>query len=310
MTEKVYVDILLFINFIIDYLLLMVTEKLCGRKTAKKRTILGASIGSLSSLSIFLPYLGLPTEVALKVGISVVMLLITFEYISFKRFLWEFFIFFTVNFLSAGLILAITVVFKPRNMLYYNGVVYFDISAVVLIINIALVYLIVTLMDMFIRGTSIQSGTYDVQLEFMGKSCKLKAIMDTGNKLREPFSGTPVVVVGIDDLKQILPRELTHYILEGAWEGVNTADNITPETKKRFRVVPCSHVGGSGLMPALRGDKLLAANEKNPSHTIVCEDFYIGVNTSRVGDSEYSMLLNPMMNTREIGVEPRVKTMA
>lgn len=310
MTEKVYVDILLFINFIIDYILLMITEKLCGRKKSKKRTVLAASIGSLSSLSIFLPYLGLPTEVALKVGISAVMLLIAFEYISFKRLAWEFFIFFTVNFLAAGLLLAITVVFKPRNMLYYNGVVYFDISAVVLIVNIALVYLVITLVDMFVRGTSMQNGTFNVQLEFMGKTHSFRAIMDTGNKLREPFSGTPVIVVGIQDLQELFSPDLISYILKNKWENEKFSGNMDSEIKKRFRVVPCSHVGGSGLMPALKGDKLVATNEKKPSHTIICEDFYIGVHPSKVGDSEYNMLLNPVMNIREFGLEPKVKTMA
>ncbi len=60
----------------------------------------------------------------------------------------------------------------------------------------------------------------------------IEAFLDTGNGLRDPVSGKSVAVAS-----SLLWQKLKE-------EGVITAD--------RFRMIPYSAVGGSGLLPAVR----------------------------------------------------------
>ena len=70
----------------------------------------------------------------------------------------------------------------------------------------------------------------------------IEAFLDTGNGLRDPVSGKSVAVAS-----SLLWQKLKE-------EGVITAD--------RFRMIPYSAVGGSGLLPAVRTDFLEFASTR------------------------------------------------
>ena len=88
-----------------------------------------------------------------------------------------------------------------------------------------------------------------------GRSVTLLALQDTGNTLRDPLTGRPVVVVEGEKIWELLP-ELSHMertalsdpvaLLErlGKWEGV------------RYQLIPYRAVGvDCGLLLALRMDR-------------------------------------------------------
>ena len=51
----IYVDVLIVLNFIVNYLLLAVSTRLSGGKASRLRLALAALIGAFFSLTIFLP---------------------------------------------------------------------------------------------------------------------------------------------------------------------------------------------------------------------------------------------------------------
>ena len=70
MEITVYADVLLAVNFLIDYLLLLFCARLSGRRIIRKRLLAGALVGALTSLVIFLPPLSFWPMTLLKAGIE------------------------------------------------------------------------------------------------------------------------------------------------------------------------------------------------------------------------------------------------
>ena len=102
MEITVYADVLLAVNFLIDYLLLLFCARLSGRRMIRKRLLAGALVGALTSLVIFLPPLSFWPMTLLKAGIAALMVRLAYPWLSWRVFFRDSFLFFTVSFLLAG----------------------------------------------------------------------------------------------------------------------------------------------------------------------------------------------------------------
>lgn len=87
-TVKIYLDLVLFINFAFDLILLLSVAYLLKRKVSFYRVILASFIGSLSVLFLFFPINNLILFL-LKILISIVMIIITFKYQNIKYTLYN-----------------------------------------------------------------------------------------------------------------------------------------------------------------------------------------------------------------------------
>ena len=72
---KIYVDIIFLINLIYDYLILNAVNVVLRRNIKQKRLLITSFIGSISSFSIFFPFLN---NIFISVLISIIMVLISF----------------------------------------------------------------------------------------------------------------------------------------------------------------------------------------------------------------------------------------
>ena len=82
-----------------------------------------------------------------------------------------------------------------------------------------------------------------------GKSISLDALLDTGNTLKEPFSGLPVVVVSKRNIYHLLPEEIRNY------------DAGSPQITKNIRLIPYASVGGSGLLAGFMPESITVERE-------------------------------------------------
>lgn len=80
---------------------------------------------------------------------SVLLVLIAFAPKKITVFIKEFAAFFAVNFIFAGLMLAVWLVFKPSGMVYNNAAVYFDIDVKLLVLSTVVCYAVLTLFQSF-----------------------------------------------------------------------------------------------------------------------------------------------------------------
>ncbi|RGX56533.1 hypothetical protein DWV16_02640 [Anaerotruncus sp. AF02-27] len=267
----VYADVLVVVNYIINLLLLLASGKLLGLVMRRRRLFFAALLGAFGSLIIFLPYIGVWFQALYKLLLAAAMAATAFGARPWQRFLKALLMTFAVSFIFAGFLLAVSFFLAPAGMLFYNGVVYFDISALMLIFSTTAAYLLLSLLEKLFAGRTHEKKLYDVTVSVSGKTVSFKGLADTGSSLREPFSGAPVIVCD---------REL--------------AGKVRPDESVSFRVIPCLTVTGQGTLEGFHPDEVTIVGDGKQIKT---SDVYIASSREPIG-GEYQALLNPQLVDR------------
>ncbi len=266
MEQGIYVDVLLAINFLVDYLLLISTQLLCRRKVQRGPIVWASLLGAISSLSIFLPQGSALIQGVEKLLISGLMMLLADKWQGLRRFLAGWGMFFAVSFFFGGAMLALRMSIGEGWMLCANGVLYFHIPPMVLVGNIALGFGLVQLYERLFSDKQPKELFCHVELQLLGEKLCCRALLDSGNQLKEPFSGWPVILLE----RSLFPGK------------------IPPE---RLRMIPCKTIGGQKLLQGAKGDVLqLLDGEK-----LQAEQFYVALSDEPISDGSYQLLLNPQL---------------
>lgn len=264
--QTIYVDVLVAVNFFINYFLLLATAKFLAVPAKRGRLAAASGLGALFSLSILLPETPAVLSIAVKLLMSAAIVLSAFGCGGMKRFLRNTAAFYIINFGFAGLMLALWYFFAPQGLIIRNSIVYFNISPILLILFSVACYLIITLVNR-ITGRQMPKEMFcRIVISCGGVSCDCTAKIDTGNALREPFSNDPAVVVSEEAVKRAIP----------------------PDGSLNMRLIPFDAVSGHGTLKAFRPDRLTIYYGKK---TIQVNRVYIAVSKTRLGGCD--ALMNP-----------------
>ena len=207
----VYIDVLMFINGIITYFLLLVVCSVFSFRPKTYRMILGAILGAIQSLIIFLPDLSVILQILIRIVFCGSITLVTFSFKNILRFLKISGAFLVVTYIFAGAMLAIFEIIKPNILLVANGVTYFDISPLVIIILTTLIYLFLKLLLLFKNNTKEEQSIYECIIKHSGIEVKFLGFCDTGNSLKDPYNNFPVAFVEKKVLLPILELNVKSY---------------------------------------------------------------------------------------------------
>ncbi len=247
MKPIIYVDVLLAVNLYLNYFLLLATAKILRIDRRPVRMILGAALGAAYSLFLFAPPAPAAVLLLCKLAMAATILLAAFPFSGVRPFLRAAACFFTVSFAFAGAMLAIWAFLSPQGMLVKNAVVYFSVSPMLLFSVTVLCYLALRAADRLTGSRRERGALCRLEICLAGECVSLDAKIDTGNSLREPFSGYPVVVA---------EREA----LGGVWRAAQRDES-------KLRVTPYRALGGEGLLPAFRPDQVTLFAGKNKLQT-------------------------------------------
>ena len=142
----IYIDVLLFINTIINYAILMTTERLLKRNCKLYRILLGAFAGALFSLFIFVDSDSRLLLFLLRVLSSALLTLITFGWRSKAEYLKAVVCTIFVSVAFCGIFILFYQLFKPPDMIIVNDIVYLQNDPLLLIALTAVIYVIMLLM--------------------------------------------------------------------------------------------------------------------------------------------------------------------
>ena len=278
----VYVDVLTVINLFVNYALLLCSSLIMKMRISNVKLLLGALVGSLYGLAIFLPQAAWYLELFMRVGSGALIVLISFGYKNMRRFMRCFFTFFAVTAAFGGIMLALWLTVAPTGMLYNNGAVYFDIDISVLAVSTVICFTLVSVVSKIIGRKAPANSVYNLNLTAGGKRISGVALCDTGNSLCESFSGYPVVIGEYDTLTSVLPQSIINYYENPT--GAANAENL--------RVVVYKTVAYVGILPAFRPDSIeLSSIDKK----IKTDEVYIAVTRNRLGGGEFDFILNPKL---------------
>lgn len=279
-----YVDILIILNLFIDYFLLLSSAVLLKQNVKKLRLILASTLGSLSSLFIFLPTLSPVITVLIKLVIGCCLVLIAFGYNTKAVFIKTVLLFLIENLIFIGIMFCLWMFVSPPGMLWKNGVTYMAISPIILILGSIIAYFATCLINFVISKRIEGSKICFIRIELDNKTVKIKALYDTGNCLTEPFSGKPVCVCEYDSVFKILPKNLSLF-LDNSLKGVSELEDF--KSDGNLRLVPCDTVTGCGILPAFLPETVIVQCN-NVEYKYDC---YVAVTINKFSDGEYTAII-------------------
>lgn len=211
---KIYLDLIVIINFFYDFLIISATSTLLKRNISLFKIILSSIIGEISLLTLFIS-LDKLTLIIFKILLSMIMV-----YISFgrKNFLENIFYFYVITIVLGG------------SSYLFGGDTYTTNILMLMLISPFIIFLYIkSIREYKAKITSM----HDVILIDGSSTYKLNGYLDTGNKLIDPITKYPVIMVS-EDLKL--------------------------ESKKIF-YVPYHVVNSSSVLKCVKVDKVLIDNK-------------------------------------------------
>jgi stage II sporulation protein GA (sporulation sigma-E factor processing peptidase) len=158
-------------------------------------------------------------------------------------------VFFGVNFLFAGVIYAVYVWLKPDFIHFNNSYFYIDFSLVILVLTTAGLYFAICIIRRLTDRIPENAGCYKIIIRYRDRITSIDGLADTGNSLIDFFSGCPVIICSSNFFSDIT--------------GIDIIPDDPLTLPKGFRLIPCSTVSGSGIIPVFRPDEIIICNEKN-----------------------------------------------
>ncbi len=243
----VYVDILFLINFSMDYLCLYISAKILRRAVSAKRMILASLLGAIYSVvSVFLtaqPWLALLIDLLVCLSMCAVAFHTKGQ---FKKTLLSSLLYFLVSMTVGGIMTALfNLVNKldlPFDMADGDGLSVWGFALLAIIAGIFAIF----------GGNFIfkKKEIRDCQLKisFDGKEKIFNGMSDSGNLVRDPISGKPVIIID----RSLADGFVDTKILEDFISGV-------PSKSKAYsgmRIAPINTVSGKSVIVLLCADKI------------------------------------------------------
>lgn len=254
--QIVYLDVLLVFNLYMNYLVLSLTARITHVRLVFFRGLLGAGIGSISSLMLLLPQLPLLVSGMLKLLTALLICLTAF---GRNRLFRNCLSFFGISFLTAGILFAVSVCTELTS-LHQNSYWYFDLSLMHLLGFTVAAYGILSIIQYFYDRNQLQENTYRVSVRYHQQTALLEGLADTGNSLTDFYTGKPVMICDRTLLGEMAHPEHSH-------------------------ILPYLTISGSGTLEVFQPDEVVISPECGTAKNV---DVLIGIGTQENGKAIFN----------------------
>lgn len=229
----VYLDSLLLLNFLLDYLLLLLTGRVAGAPPRRGWMALAAVFGSLYAGACLYPPWPFLAHPLIKLSVGVLMVLIAYG--GCRSLLRLVLLFFALSAAFGGGLYALSLL---------GLTVTLDLKYILLFA--ALAYCLLSLAGRKLARHSPRE-LRAVTVRLNGRTARLTALVDSGNTLVDPMTGQGVVVAQGERLAPLLPPEAD---FRDPCRALSRLDD-----PRRFRLLPYRAVGvDQGLLLAVRAE--------------------------------------------------------
>lgn len=267
-----YLDSFLLLNLVLDYLLLLLTSNLTG-VFAKRGTLLSAAVlGAVFAVWMFF-YSGGPVISLLLNGVvGWVMISLSFSAVSVKKRVRLYGVFLIQAFGFSGL-MSLLETMGMGKIAVQNGVTYIQIELWQIVLSALGAYVIFRLCFRD-HSLKLEKQRVWIRVELRDRILQTLVLKDSGNLLREPLSGKPVVLLAPEIIGNIMPEETKMMLQQEDWNVEAMMEVLTKESIVA-RLIPFSTMGQKqGLTIAVKPDAItveMGGKMKKPA------DFWIGI---------------------------------
>lgn len=292
---KVYLDIVLLENFIMNYIILFSTALISKSKINFLKIGIASFIAGLYSILNYVWKLENVESFLVKVLISMMMILIGFESRKIKTIFRQLILFYLVSFTFGGISFMLLFLISPTQIVFENGLLVGTYPVKMTIMGGVLGVVVIAIVSYIIKDRmKTKSMVCDLEIFYKGNYQKIKTMIDTGNLLKEPISQTDVIIVEKNSLRRLLPDDILDHlenIIQGKWLG-SREDVYT----YKFKVIPFSSLGNeNGLLIGFKPDYIKILDEEE----WIRDDVMIGIYNGKLCKSNlYTSLIGlDILNT-------------
>ena len=205
----IYIDIVIIENLIMNYIILCATGIVSKNKIRHLRLIMASLLGAIYSVVAYMKILEIYSNIVLKILLSVIIVYIAYNPQTVKK-LWKTLVmFYLVSFVFGGVAFSLIYIIKPQDIIMKNGLFLGTYPLKTIILGAIVAFAIIIIAVKIIRKKfTTKDMICDIEIMLNNKKINTKALIDTGNMLKEPITNTPVVVVEKILLYKCIPKEI------------------------------------------------------------------------------------------------------
>lgn len=287
----IYIDVIIIENLIMNYIILYATGLISKNKISYFRIFLASSIGAIYAITEYMLKIGVYSNIIVKTLLAIIMVVVAFCPQNVKKLCKQLVLFYLTTFTFGGVATYLIYVLKPQNIIIKNGMFVGSYVLKVIFIGAIVGTIILITAFKFANNKITKKDMFcKVKIVLNGKELILNAMVDTGNLLKEPITGSSVVVVERTSLYDILPKEIlnnTESILCG--DFTNISDEIKNEYITKLKIIPFSSLGKqNGMLIGIKPEKLEVINEQTEEKNNAIIGIY---NKSLTKHGEYKALI-------------------
>ena len=251
----IYIDIVLIENLIMNYIILFTTAVVLKIKVNHIRLILSSLLGAGYSIIAYMGIIKVYSSIILKIILSVLIIYIAFNPQNIKKMCKDLLLFYLVSFVFGGAAFALIYIIKPQNILMKNGLFLGTYTLKTVMLGAVVAFCIIIGAFAIIKNKISKKDMFcEIEILINQKKIKTKAMIDTGNMLKEPITNVPVIVVEHILLYSCMPKEILNNLKEiMGGDFKNIPCDIQEKYISKLKLIPFSSLGKqNGMLIGIR----------------------------------------------------------
>lgn len=288
----IYIDVVFLENLVMNSIILIASGIILKKKLKWIRILLASSLGAIYTIIGYISVLEIYSNLVLKVILSILIIYIAFNPQTVKQLWKDVLIFYLTSFVFGGVAFALIYVLKPQDILMKNGLFLGTYPLKTVLLAAIVAFIIIIAAFAIVKTKFSKKDMFcEVEVELNNKKIKTRAMIDTGNLLKEPITNTPVIVLEHTLLYECVPKEILdnlESILGG--ELVKIAEEIRNEYISKLKLIPFASLGKqNGMLVGIKADSLKIIQDEQEKES---KNVIIGIyNKSLTKRGEYRALI-------------------
>ena len=299
----IYAEYLFLENAVTGGLILLLTGKISGLQCRKHFLVLGSILCGFYSFVLFLDSLHPMLVLLSKLGFSAVTVFLVFRPGNPRNFARITLVFYLISFAMGGITIGLMYFVGVWGVTQNSSIYLGGLGYLYILLGCMVTYLIFSQFSNFIKGRLMKERTYaDVRITMEGREVTVKGMVDTGNFLKDPLTGKPVMIISAAAARLILPNEIVEEAVKNDQKKILSENLMNSRYANRIRPILYQSIGKEkGYMVGIRPDSVSITlhNNKEEKTMIASEGavlaIYKGLFSGGQSDDEYSILLHPSM---------------
>ena len=250
----IYIDILFMENLILNYIILLSVNLILKKPKRYMKILLGSIIGATYTVIVYITGTTIYLNIIFKIILSIAIVWVSFSPQTIKNMWKDLLYFYLITFVFGGITFAMIYIIKPQEIFFRYG-----IKIEVIILAAIIGFIIILLGFKLIKNKlTKEEMVCQVEIYLNNKNIKTTAIIDTGNFLKEPITGMPVIVIEHILLYNIIPKQILNNLEEiigGDFKNVPL--DIKEQYMTKLKLIPFSSLGKEkGMLLGIKAQKV------------------------------------------------------